>query len=309
MNGIEIITLLSSNPIITSAVSAVSGALITAIFLRHNTSANEFEKIKAGKFKEATDELIASGKMTYTEYYKANNFLKVAKKADEYYSESPHTDNFNSYDFDWFIRFYEAVGNISNEEMQDLWAKILAGEISHPSTYSLHTIDVLKNLRKKDAELFERICAHSICSGDKLFLPYYNDYLYRCGIQYSDIMQLSEQDLIYNDSMLVLKIRTSNEIDVAFSNKNLLMTHRATDENIKEFNIKQFPFTRVGYEIAFLKNICTSDDDFISFAREINKNNQVTIGVHRIIGIHGNQIQYETSNMIEEHEQSIVEKQ
>ena len=85
MNGTEIIIFLANNlQSVASVVGPVAGALFTAIFLRHNTKANEFEKIKAGQFEEVANDLLASGKMTYTEYYKANNFLKVAKKADEY---------------------------------------------------------------------------------------------------------------------------------------------------------------------------------------------------------------------------------
>ena len=53
MNGTEIITILSSSlENIESVVNTVVGALITAIFLRHNTKTDEFEKIKAGKFKK-----------------------------------------------------------------------------------------------------------------------------------------------------------------------------------------------------------------------------------------------------------------
>ena len=62
MNGTEIITFLENNaPLIKSAVSAVTGSLLTAIFLRHNTAAEEFEKIKAGHFKEVADDLLATG--------------------------------------------------------------------------------------------------------------------------------------------------------------------------------------------------------------------------------------------------------
>ena len=83
MNGTEIIALLSNGlETMSSAVAPVAGALFTAIFLRHNTKTDEFEKIKAGQFEEVANDLLMSGKMTYTEYYKANNFLAVAKKAE-----------------------------------------------------------------------------------------------------------------------------------------------------------------------------------------------------------------------------------
>ena len=88
MNGTEIINFLSSNfSTVMTTVGAVTGSLFTAIFLRHNTAVSEFEKIKSEQFKEVADELLESGKMTFTEYYKANNFLQVAKKADEYCSK------------------------------------------------------------------------------------------------------------------------------------------------------------------------------------------------------------------------------
>lgn len=73
MNGTEVITFLSSNfpTVMNSMVSAVTGGLFTAIFLRHNTSATEFEKIKTGLFKEVAEEFLSLGKMTYAEFYKA----------------------------------------------------------------------------------------------------------------------------------------------------------------------------------------------------------------------------------------------
>lgn len=201
MTGMEIITLLSNSPTaISSVVSSVVGGLFTTIFLRRNTSVAEFEKIKNGQFKEVADSLLKAGKMTYVEYYQASNFLEVAKKADKYYSEIYHDNNNTNYDFDWFVRFYEAVGNISDEVMQDLWAKLLAGELAEPSSFSFKTIDVLRNLSKKDAELFSLVCSYSVMTrGQSYFLPRYDAYLKRHNIYYTDIMKLNEQGLIFND--------------------------------------------------------------------------------------------------------------
>ena len=162
MNTTEIISYLSTNaPAIWSGIGPVVGSLITVLFLRKNTATTEFEKIKSGKFGDVLDDLLSSGHLTYTEFYKANNFLKIAKKADEYYSQNSHTESAGCFEFDWLIRYYEAVGNISDENMQDLWAKILAGEINAPSSYSLKTIDILRNMRKCDVELFTIICKYS----------------------------------------------------------------------------------------------------------------------------------------------------
>ena len=55
-------------------------------------------------------------------------------------------------------RFINSVEDISSENMQKLWGKILAGEILEPSTFSYKTLECMRNLSKKDAELFERLC-------------------------------------------------------------------------------------------------------------------------------------------------------
>lgn len=304
MNGSEIITFLGNNfPTIISTVQAVTGGIFTAIFLRHNTATSEFEKVKVGQFKEVADELLSNGKMTYTEYYKANNFLAVAKKADEYYSQMPHGENSNTstspQDFDWFIRFYEAVGNISDIEMQELWAKILAGEINSPSSFSLRTIDVLRNINKKEALLFETVCSHSISRSGTYFLPNYNDYLEHVSIHYDDIMILSELGLIYNDALLILQMQTTEDTRIVTSNNNLLMCQKRNSDTVTKFDIKQFPFTAVGREIASLKNICASNEDFIFFAQTVQKENtNIDISIHKIIKHTENQVQYETENLL-----------
>lgn len=145
-----------------SSISMLVGAVITTLFLRKDTKTAEFEKIKAGKFDEVVDKLLESGKMTYLEYYKCNNFLDIAKKADESLSiihevyEEENTRN-QEYNFDWFIRFFDAASNISNEEMQKFWASILAGEVYHSGSYSLRAIDTLYNMTPLEAELFADI--------------------------------------------------------------------------------------------------------------------------------------------------------
>ncbi|MFN6972346.1 MAG: DUF2806 domain-containing protein, partial [Rheinheimera sp.] len=49
-------------------------------------------------------------------------------------------------DPDWFQFYCELVQNISTHSMQKLWAKILAGEISSPGSFSLKTLNLLKQM-------------------------------------------------------------------------------------------------------------------------------------------------------------------
>lgn len=302
MDGAEIISFLNASfPTVLSTVGSVTGGIITAIFLRYNTAATEFEKIKAGHFKEVVENLVESGKMTYTEYYKARNFLQVAKKADEYSSEKKHNPGKITYDFDWFIRFYEAVGNISDEEVQEIWAKILAGEIAKPSSFSLKTIDTLKNISKKDTDLFVKLCSHSFSNGNQsLFLPRYDDYLNKRNILYSDIMKLSEQGLIFNNGTISLNITINNESKILFNNNGLVMTIASIDESETNASILQYPFTEVGRELSSLIKQSASDLDFIEFGREINANNKdYKVAVHKVVNRHDNLVTYEKYDLLD----------
>lgn len=300
MNGTEIITFLSNNiESMVSAVGSVAGALFTAIFLRHNTKTDEFEKIKAGKFKEVADDLLNSGKMTYTEYYKANNFLSVAQKADHYYQEHPRISEEPTYDFDWFVRFFEAAGNISDDAMQNLWAKILAGEIAQPSSFSLKTIDVMRNLSKKNAELFIKICSHSFCSnGTNYFLPNEDEYLKSVGIAYSDIMKLNEFGLMFNDGLISLNMSISNEPRILISSHSLLMMMSSASGEPEEASISQYPFTEVGKELSTLVSDSASDEDFLKYGEVLSRNESYKISVHKVIEWMGNSVRYEKQDLI-----------
>ena len=63
---------------------AVAGTVVGAMLLRKKTGVEtgtiEFEKIKAGKFSEAVDILLESGKITYTEFFKMKNYSDIARK-------------------------------------------------------------------------------------------------------------------------------------------------------------------------------------------------------------------------------------
>lgn len=300
MSGTEIIALLSNGlETMSSAVGPVAGALFTAIFLRHNTKTDEFEKIKAGQFKEAANDLLMSGKMTYTEYYKANNFLMVAKKADNYYKEHPRIEEQGMYDFDWFVRFFEAVGNVSDETMQNLWAKILAGEIARPSTFSLKAIDVMRNLSKRDAELFIKVCSHSFMSSvTNIYLPNEDEYIESVGIQYTDIMKLSELGLIFNDATITLNINLSTQPLILVNTHDLIMLMTSTSGNSEKISIRQYPFTEVGKELSTLISESVSEEDFLRYGQVLSHNKTYKISVHKVIKWNDDSVEYNRTNLI-----------
>lgn len=65
-------------------------------------------------------------------------------------------------DDDWLTQFEKEASQKSAADMQRLFARILAGEIARPSSFSVRTVRILGQLDKHTAALFKRFCSLSI---------------------------------------------------------------------------------------------------------------------------------------------------
>lgn len=279
MDGNALISCLQNGLETASKVGPIVGAIFAAIFLRKNTKDAEFEKLKAGKFREVADRLLASGYMTYTEFYKAANFLHVAELADQVFKQDYQNkaDENPKYDFDWYMRFYDIVGNISDEEMQAIWARILAGEIHRKGTYSLQLLDILKNFTQKQAELYNRVCSHCFISGDNVYIPNDNEYLQFANITYQDILDLDALGLINSSGTTSLSVKVQPDRPVLFGNDMLRMVieYNGQGNATQEFSFLQFPFTSAGRELITLIGKHGSEKDFLYFVKLLIKKNPI----------------------------------
>jgi len=130
---------------------------MSSLFIRKNTEKIELAKLRSGKFAGVLNQLYDSGKISLVEYYKCNNFLKIAKLADKILGKeecSCPNNNFKEYSFDWFLKFYDHSGYISNEKAQKLWAAVLANEIQNPNSTSLSLLHSLSIMSREQALFF-----------------------------------------------------------------------------------------------------------------------------------------------------------
>ena len=65
-------------------------------------------------------------------------------------------------DPDWIARFFDGAQDVSSEELQKLWAKILAGEVKSPGQTSLRTLSILRNMTQKEAQDFLNLMHYRI---------------------------------------------------------------------------------------------------------------------------------------------------
>jgi len=258
------------------AIPGVVGALLTTLFLRKNTGAVEFEKIKAGKFEEAIDQLLESGKMTYFEFYKCRNFLHIARLADQYQEERKQSADGgdNPFDFDWFIRFFDAAGNISNEKMQELWAKVFAGEIQNSGAFSLRALDTLKNMNQKEAELFQRI-AHLVLTeqnGLKFVLSMSGDLGKDINEQYglsrNDFAILEECGIVNSlrsDSRITLK---SKLCGIWNDNIIIIFKYKQTDGVLNSYKYSSYTLTQSACQLLSIVDTTPNDEYLLDIGVE-----------------------------------------
>lgn len=99
---------------------------------------------------------------------------------------------------EWRQRFFKLAADVSESEMQELWAKILAGEVAAPQTFSIRTIDTLHKLSQADAAVFKKFA--SLCA----VFPYSGavpldgtDYgLSAYGVTFNEYLLLVEAGLV-----------------------------------------------------------------------------------------------------------------
>lgn len=133
---------------------------------------------------------------------KQENIEEITRKAIPLLHDSAKPEQL---DDDWITNFFDKCRLISNDEMQKLWSMILAGEANTPGTFSKRAIDALSSLDKKEAQLFEKLCAYSLfeIGGRKLLFVYEPSasVYVSCGINFSTLAQLEAIGLIKFDPL------------------------------------------------------------------------------------------------------------
>ena len=141
-------------------ITAEGGARILTIQAEAQTQARN---ILISKDANVTGELaIASAveqRIQFQEQKRQVNIKSVVQQAADELDDIEVTNS--EPDHDWTARFFNEVQDVSSEEMQSLWAKVLAGEVQRPGSTSIRTLGILKNLDRNTALLFRNFC--SVC--------------------------------------------------------------------------------------------------------------------------------------------------
>lgn len=111
------------------------------------------------------------------EFRKKENRETIVLKAAE--SLKGKSVNDVKVDVDWVNQFFTYSENVSNEEMQTIWAKVLAGEVQNPNSYSKRALFTISIMSEHIAKSFVRVGVHSFqnLDGDLILSGWMGNYL------------------------------------------------------------------------------------------------------------------------------------
>lgn len=156
----------------------------------------------------------------------------------------------NEVEDDWITNFFDRCRLISDDEMQGLWSRVLAGEANSPGTYSKRTVNFLSDLDKNDADLFTRLCGFVWLIEDLVPLIYdqdekiYNQH----GIAFEALSHLDSIGLIQFQQIGFVKEKLPNLFSVSYHSRAVTLKMR--DEPNSSIQIGKVILTKTGQELA-----------------------------------------------------------
>ena len=194
---------------------------------------------------------------------KQQNIESIIKCSIQYCSNQQVVDRA---DQDWFCRFIELCSNISNKTMQDLWAKILAGEMASPGSFSFKSLKVFQTMSIVEAKLFAKACSLSIREHSKqnirvisgayqppnLLNFFVKDRdiklnLSQFGLTYAELLTLADNKLIFIQETETTPFAAGAGLQLNFHGTNLHLTAKK-NKSVLYF----YKFTPIGAELAQL---------------------------------------------------------
>jgi uncharacterized repeat protein (TIGR03899 family) len=187
-------------------------------------------------------------------------YANLEAVADYAAQELPENVSPNPLDADWRRKFFLEAENVCDTDMQLLWGKILAGEVAAPGTFSLRTLDTLRQLSRAEAEVFQGACALAMADG-WIAQPSsdLNTALKPFGLSFETILMLRDSGLLitdnaekqfgFLDSVVAGAVRSADsekQISVMLKNNGVIIQ---VSSPTNRFAIPALLFTKAGREL------------------------------------------------------------
>ncbi len=199
------------------------------------------------------------------EAQRQKNMENITDKALPQLNENAKPD---SVDNDWIVNFFDKCRIVSDDEMQGLWSRVLAGEANAPGTYSKRTVNSLSDLDKTEAALFTKLCGFGLYIGEivPLVFDFQAEIYNRYGINFHALSHLESIGLVqFGPIAGFLRQELPKKFAVSYYGKPLLLEMPNDTGNTLELG--KVLLTKIGEELA---PICGSQpvEGFWEYAKD-----------------------------------------
>jgi uncharacterized repeat protein (TIGR03899 family) len=205
----------------------------------------------------STTEERALARLDYQQRRQQSNIETIVGAAAENLAEVAEVP-LQAPDEDWIGRFFAYAQDVNSAQFQQVWSRILAGEIKRPGTFSLRALEALRHLSKSDAEVFEKMLSASVytldLSGVRSYLvPVHDEQRLENAFEIYKFhhITLSEIGLMYPDEIFLNSFMSDDiKSRVLVAEPNYLVATRGSIKSPVAFKVWKFSAT--GSELARL---------------------------------------------------------
>lgn len=234
---------------------AVGGIFKPTQIIRVAKAEAEAKRIEAEVHIEITElQRRAFNRFLKEEARKQKNIEEITQKALPQLNEDAKPDQVEE---DWIANFFDKSRLVSDNEMQNLWSRVLAGEANSPGTYSKRTINLLSSLDKSDADMFTQLCGFAWDMEDiiPLILNIENEIYNKNNINFSTLIHLESIGLIQFNAISGYELaKLPKTLFMKYYDKSVMLEmKKETDNSLELGNVL---LTKIGQELA---SICGSE--------------------------------------------------
>ena len=231
----------------------------------HQTNETELTHVDEGLKQRAGRRLYAE------ELNKQQNIEDVVQRADIIMQSEPENNEVQEEaDQGWIEDCLDGAGKTYIDNLKDYWAKLLAGEIKKPGTYSKRMVAFMKSLTQKDAERIRNMCQYVMYSDNKdAFILQYDEETY----SFDDIRFLMELRLLDSQSFIVKKYKfEKGEGQMGFYHGDVGFLIKVKKPN---YDLSIYAFTELGMEVlSIIDDMPTNIDGLKHFSEYMIKRNE-----------------------------------
>ena len=151
----------------------------------------------------------------------------------------------------WATRFFDMAADISGEDMQIIWGKILAGEIKRPNSYSIRTLELLRSLTTQEIQALKETLPLVLIHGSDYFIINDEEILKKYNINFDRLSMLIESNFLSPLTYVIEKIHLEcgSDIPKQIFNKNHVICMSCEGEGDRKFDINIYSLTSSGKEL------------------------------------------------------------